>query len=551
MRGDPRYEVMWEQMPRVRGLSYGRDMADSVLPNVTEDHLKLLLDQQSETEILDYKSELDLVDRMKKPRAQVELAKDIAALLSGRGGHLVIGADESGAPTGLLSAEQVAQLDESRLRKRLEKFIPEGFEIRVANHEIGGTLVALIHVSPHPDGLVVMKADGVYLEGGKERVAFREGDIFIRRGTESRRLGQAELRRHLADLRRRVEEEARAEALRSVAPVIEQSQQAEAVSTGAADRLNWDLDRQTLVSAVTEQLRRDDEVPLRLLIESAPAQASRLLTLDSDEDPEDLDSHQDVARAELGALLDKIAALAARGLVLQSNTLLEMAMETLRSIYDGVADQYGRERPNLMLPPAEVWLALIERVYALGGLAVRKRRWRAVAELALQRPDVLRGYRYRSWLRHAHVMAARAELLRNPEAERVGASLLQLALAHIVATPELRPDFGPDDDRLLSSLAQFDILANLAVARVAGSVQRAGVYPHFRRFYGFRSDPAVVALLEDDSARGEIYPESDTKLAQALRDLGEIGSGEFFYVNGWDEYEDDRIRSFLSKHPPS
>jgi hypothetical protein len=524
-------------------------MVDPVPPNVTEDQLKLLLDQQSETEILDYKSELDLVDKVKKPRAQVELAKDIAALLSGRGGHLVIGADENGTPTGLLSVDHVAQLDESRLRKRLEKFIPEGFEIRVASHTIRGAVVALIHVSPHPDGLVVMNADGTYLEGEKERVVFREGDIFVRRGTESRRLGQAELRRHLADLRRHVEEEARAEALRSVAPLIERSQRAEAVSAGAADRLNWDLDRQTLVSAVTEQLRRDDEVPLRLLIESAPAQASRILMPDSDEEPGDLESNQDAARAELGALLDKVVALAARGLVLENDALLELTMEALKSIYDGVADQHGRERSDLMLAPPEVWLALIERVYALGALAVRKRRWRAVAELARQRPEVLREYRYRSWLRHAHVMAARAELLRDPEAERAGASLLQLALDHIIATPELRPDYGPDDDRLLSSLAQFDILANLAVTATAGSVQSAGVYPHFRRFFGFRSDPAVVALLEDAKARAEIYPESDAKLAVALRELGQVGSGEFFYVNGWDEYQDDRIRSFLREHP--
>jgi hypothetical protein len=287
------------------------------------------------------------------------------------------------------------------------------------------------------------------------------------------------------------------------------------------------------------------------LIESASAQASRLLTPDPQEEPEDLDSNQDAARADLGALLDKIAALAARGLVLQNDTLLELTIEALRSIYDGVADEYGRERSDLMLAPAEVWLALIERVYALGALAVRKRRWRAVTELTLQRPEALREYRYRSWLRHAHVMAARAELLRDPKAERVGASLLQLALAHIIATPELRPDYGPDDNRLLSSLAQFDILANLAVTSTAGSVQSAGVYPHFRRFYGFRSDPAVVALLEDEDARSEIYPESDAELAQALRDLGQIGSGEFFHVNGWDEYEDERIRSFLAEHPPS
>jgi hypothetical protein len=101
-------------------------MADPVPPNVTEDQLRLLLDQQSETEILDYKSELDLVDKAKKSRAQVELAKDVLAMLSGRGGHLVIGVDENGTPTGLLSLEQVAQLDESRLRSGWKSSSPKG-----------------------------------------------------------------------------------------------------------------------------------------------------------------------------------------------------------------------------------------------------------------------------------------------------------------------------------------------------------------------------------------------------------------------------------------
>lgn len=45
-------------------------MTEPVPPNVTEDQLKLLLDQQTETEVLDYKSELDLVDKSKKSRAR-------------------------------------------------------------------------------------------------------------------------------------------------------------------------------------------------------------------------------------------------------------------------------------------------------------------------------------------------------------------------------------------------------------------------------------------------------------------------------------------------
>jgi predicted HTH transcriptional regulator len=201
-------------------------MTDSVPASVHEDQLRLLLDEQHESEILDYKRELDLLDQTKKRRALVEITKDVAAMASGRGGHLIIGADERGRPTGLLSTEQAAQLDEARLRPRLERFLPDGLEIRVAVHEIDGNLVALIHVAPHPDGLVVIKADGSYGEGDGSRPVFREGDIFIRRGTESRRLGQAELRQRLGDLRREIEAEARADAVRSIAPLIERTQEA-------------------------------------------------------------------------------------------------------------------------------------------------------------------------------------------------------------------------------------------------------------------------------------------------------------------------------------
>jgi hypothetical protein len=58
-----------------------------------------------------------------------------------------------------------------------------------------------------------------------------------------------------------------------------------------------------------------------------------------------------------------------------------------------------------------------------------------------------------------------------------------------------------------------------------------------------------LLLLEDETARSAIFPEDDQLLAESLRALGKIGSGEFFFVNGWDGYEDDRIRGFLEAHP--
>jgi hypothetical protein len=318
-----------------------------------------------------------------------------------------------------------------------------------------------------------------------------------------------------------------------------------------ADDLDWDLDRETLVSAVTEQLRRRDDIPVRLLLDGAPALAARILRPDPEGEPRNLDAEQAAARAQLGGLLDRISAIAARALVIQTTQLLDLSLTALDSIYNGAFDERGYERRDLIIEPAQVWLAVIERIYALGALAVRKRNWDAVVEFAIRRPAEARGDYYRAWLRHGHIMAARASLLQDPGGQRIGASLLKLALDHISAIPELRPDYDGEDERLLSSLTQFDILANLAVIARNDELSGALIYPHFRRFYGNRSDPAVVALLEDDTARAAIFPEDDQLLAEPLRALGQIGSGEFFFVNGWDEYEDDRIRRFLEAHPPS
>jgi hypothetical protein len=337
--------------------------------------------------------------------------------------------------------------------------------------------------------------------------------------------------------------------VRSIAPLVERTQAAEAVSTGAAELLSWDLDREVLVSAVTEQLRHDDAVPVRLLLDGAPAFAARILRADPERGAEHLDADQAAAREQLGGLLDRICAIAARSLVVQTPKLFELSVDAMDAIYNGAFDERGYERRDLIIEPAQIWLAVIERIYALGAFAVRKKRWAGVVELAVRRPAGAGADRYRAWLRHGHVMASRARLLDDPESQRVGISLLKLALDHIAATPELRPDYDIEDERLLSSVTQFDMLANLAVVARNDDLSGALIYPHFRRFYGYRSDPAVVALLEDETARSAIFPEDDQLLAESLRALGKIGSGEFFFVNGWDWYEDDRIRRFLEAHP--
>ena len=524
-------------------------MATPVQPVLNEGQLRLLIDAQHESETLDYKRELDLLGPNKR-RAIVELAKDVGAMASRLGGYLCVGLDDRGRPTGLVTEEQAREMDEARLRQRLERYLPDGIDLRSAVHEIDGNRVGLIYVGAHQDGLVVFKADGIYEEQDRPQAVFREGEVFVRRGTQSRRWSQEDARRWIREQGQRSREEAMAEAAAAFRPLREQAERTEGVVEGPADALNWSLDRQTLVSAVTDQLRRSDDIPFRLLIDTAPAHAEQILSAAENLDSEAIIAAREAADSELGGLLDRLIGLAARGVTLRRDEIIDPTLDALEAIYNlGFADR-GVQRTDTLIPAPKLWLMIIERLYALGALATRKRHWAVIRRLAQARPDGYDREYYRSLLRHGHIMAARAELLQSPDAPRSGASVLQLALQHIARIPELRPDASPQDERLLSSLCQFDLLVIVATVDATGRYSSAVLYPHFKRFYSHRSDPAAVALLEDTDARRLLFPQDDVALSNLLWSLGRIATGEAFFISGWDGYEDPRILRLFEEHPP-
>lgn len=160
----------------------------AVGPVVNKRKLLELLELQAEGPTVDYKELYDLRrDSALKKRHQVELAKHVGAM-SMRGGYLVVGVDDQAVPTGALSAEQAAFLDEARLRPMLLTWLPESLEIWSQRHEVDGKTVVLIYVAPNPAGFAMFKADGQYGDGKKTTTVFSEGDIFFRDGTQSRKV---------------------------------------------------------------------------------------------------------------------------------------------------------------------------------------------------------------------------------------------------------------------------------------------------------------------------------------------------------------------------
>jgi hypothetical protein len=500
-----------------------------VEPVVSEEKLRQLLDEQAESVSLDFKSDCNLREK----GALVELAKDIAAMEM-HGGYVVIGADDRGQPVGNLEPDTAALFDEATLRAKLRKWIPEPLELLTARHEVAGSRIVMIYVGPNPQGFAVFQADGQYVDDkGQPRTAFRKGDVFARHGTASEPWSQSDIQYVFERVVGSRKEEWGRELAADFAR-LEGGSEARRLATAPASTLSWKLDAASFEAAIIEQLRAADEIPLKLLLERVLGDVRSLARADS-------------GVSDLPTVFDRVICVAALGLRLDRPRLVEEAIESTGSLYE-IGFDILREPAKWAITSAAYWLELVERVMGLGALAVRLKRWDIVRVLALRRGDADDWRHWRSWLRHGLTMAARSRLLvEDREGREVERSLLSLAHRVVAEREFLRPGLSGDDERILDSLCQFDALAALAVIGETGFL--SGFYPNFARFYSRRTVPVIARLTSDDVMRQAIFPKPDQELADALRGLDGQARQAGLRFNGWDGFEDERVRAFLRDHP--
>ncbi|CRK59306.1 hypothetical protein [Alloactinosynnema sp. L-07] len=499
-------------------------------PVVNREKLRELLALETEYPTLDFKSGCDLGEK----REQVEVAKDVGAM-SVRGGFLVIGVDGQGKPTGNMTVEQAKLFDEARLRPRLLKWLPDTLELYSQAHEVDGNRVVVVHVAPNPAGCAIFRADGQYDQPGKApKVVFREGEVFYRDGTQSVRLnhqGLEQVIRQRVDRERGRWEAERAESYRRLADELRVGAAGQHVAQGPTVEFNLALEPDVLVEAAIELLRANDDIPLRRLLSRAVPDLRDLFRSGNEE--------------SVTGQIDRLTCLAATFLELGRHEWFKQVLDTLVSIY-GIG--FENEAPIVNAPPrrsAALWLALIERVLALGSLAVRRSDWQAVRDLVARRHPDMHGM-YTTWLRHAMTMASRAELLTTRDGgEDVFDSLLSRARNVVRHLEWLRPDVEPEDEKVLTGLTQFDFLADLVA--MADSNNNSGIFPNFARFYAERTQPAAQRLLREPTMRTIIYPGDDQHLAAALRTIDREARQAGFHYDGWDGYTQD-VNTFIREH---
>lgn len=517
-------------------------VVDGVL---TDEKVSELLALGTEYAELDFKRTLDPADK----RDQVELAKDVAAMQV-RGGYIVIGVDEAGAPTGELAHIDLALFDEARLSARLRKWLPDQLTLTTRVLEREGESITVICVAPHPAGYAVLRADGQYPKGnGEVGEVFRAGDMFWREGTSSTRLTQTALEGIIEARVGRAKTDWMAEqrAIRvQERAELEAAYQARDLKTQPLGAVGVDLEVSALRLAMLELLRDGDHIALTHVLKEASARARTVLDRDGDVD------------VELSELLDKLTCTAAVFLEYDADDWFERVVETLAEVYsmpatEDQARQFGyatridtRDRAPL------VWLRIAERVQGLGALAVRRDKWRFIRVLTLQHPDRIGDY-YENWLRHALTMSARAQHLqeRREDGREVELSLLSLSRAVVQRLECLRPDgVQPDDDVIITSLAQFDVLSNIVAIDGAGLADRRGgvFYPNFARFRQARVNPVVAQLIEEPQRRADLLDTlDDAGLATALQLIASLAHSEGIRFDGFEHWQPP-VSDFISEH---
>lgn len=508
--------------------------------DMSDERLAQLLALRTEHPALDYKSKIDLTTT----EGKVELAKDVGAMQV-VGGYIVGGANDDGTLSGEHDGKDTQAFDQANLASILTKWLPEPLVLHTRVAEWKGHIVPLIYVGPNPAGCAFFSADGAYEKAGKQVRAFYKGEAFWRNGTRSERMSQ-----------RGLEEVVKLRVAREKTAWIEEQQQvrrreqAELESAhrahGPLGSVNFDLEATALNIAALELVRGDDGISLQHLFNDAVARARDAIGRGEIE-------------GELGDLLDKLTCLAATFLMYNQDAWFDLVIDILTQIYsmplrEGEADTFlysVQIDPRVEAP--RVWLQVIERVYGLGALAVRQAKWKAVRELTLQLPKRLGDYD-RNWLRHAITMTSRSGHLKEQKGEQtVEISLLILARNDVARLGCLRPDgLGPEDDELLTSLAQFDVLSNLVAVDDAGADVGGSklFYPNFARFYQHRVTPIVEQLLTDPEMRDALLTGDDKDLALALQRVGEQAVHDGWRFDGFQGWDRTPVAGFIASNLP-
>jgi hypothetical protein len=247
--------------------------------------------------------------------------------------------------------------------------------------------------------------------------------------------------------------------------------------------------------------------------------------------------------AEVELVLDRLAQTGITLLRHKVADIWEDLLSALLEIFNlGVPENHASG--SLTVPPrnADFLLAVMERVFLLGGYANQLKRYDFARHIVTQVP--VQQLRHYYWIRFAVTMSARGEL----ESFKGKKSLIPLASEYVRTRPEFFQLFKTNMDVVVDNMCQFDFFNCVLSVHLADDVRRC--YPNFGLYWNHRTTPIVIELVTGGEAREALADVDDRRLAQILTELDEVTAQSFFDYSGWDRgnWGDRRIAAFLEQH---
>lgn len=486
---------------------------------VDAEQLDALLAAEAEYPALDYKSACDLSDR--RGRGRAEFVKDSAAMMSlPSGGYLVIGADGHGRPVGASLDESM--YDSANLTSILVKYLEGDVSLVSQIHHLEQGDVAVIYIARRADHLFpIVKTDVVYVEHGKETIHLRTGDVIVRDGTSSRRWRSADLPALLKPYANSIRDQEKAR-IGELLEEVRIHQRGQNLAAGPIGTITWHLPSAEFDTAIAELCRAGDTKALRVLYLSLQSDGLRLAAAAT---KAGVDSTE---MSDLLELLDRAASVAAVGVTLGDESVVEGGVQALHRIYLSL----GHDGTPLDDTMPRIWLEIAARVLGVMALAIRLEEWRAIPQLTLR--AVGTGYVFRSWLRHADVWASRTDQSQKITDKKLRGFLVAVARQCVARVPAMRPDLPEDSappldaapepsDQILDSVCQADFL--WCVVAAAGGRGIGEQYPSFAALYDHRTRPMVDRLLSDRTVAAFLLPEvSQVQLKEIVNAILEMAS---------------------------
>jgi hypothetical protein len=504
---------------------------------VTDERLAALLALATEYDDLDFKRTVEL----STTRAEVEFAKDVGAM-NVKGGYIVIGVDNQGNPTGDMDGADTSIFDAANLVPKMERYLEGPLDITTSVLSRNEHVVVVACVRPNARGCAFFRTDGQYTrDDGRQVRVFQAGEVFWRHNTRSVRI----TREGLDEIVERRFAARRDELLREWAAAhraVNEAAGAQAGGGGVAEAI-FSLSSDEVTANALTMLRAGDDIGLRQLLEDGRQRGRSYID-------------GQLAEDQLSLLLDSAICLAATFVTYEAYEWFDRTVALLVDLYASAATPERVLQLGLgtYIAPAEkgprVWLTIIRRVYALGGLAVRREAWRAVRTLTLQLPAPVAQNNYDvNWLRHTLTMASRARHFGEAVRGQPRIGLIDFAREDSARLACLRSDgVRPEDEALLTSLVQFDVLSNLAAIDDAQSVDGRVFDTNFARFRQSRIQPMVERLLSDQDLRQAIFHGSDADLALALSAIESLAAREGVWYDGFHSWAHTPVAEFIAQH---